>query len=95
MCSYVCKEYGATFKTVDYVNTFKGLFLKVEQEIDRVKRKEEEATEQQDRCNIYVTFLGYYLTDVSLISFLHTLVQCLIEMARIIEAKCVLKEMWY
>ena len=49
LCSYVCKEYGSTFKNVDYVKTFKGLFLRVEQEIDRVRKKEEEASKNNER----------------------------------------------
>ncbi|XP_028395972.1 serine/threonine-protein phosphatase 4 regulatory subunit 3-like isoform X2 [Dendronephthya gigantea] len=49
LCSYVCKEYSATFTDIEYVNTFKGLFLRVEQEIDRVRKKEEEASKSNER----------------------------------------------
>jgi hypothetical protein len=49
LCSYVCKEYTSTFKNIEYVNTFKGLFLRVEQEIDRVRKKEEEASKNNER----------------------------------------------
>lgn len=49
LCSYICKEYNSTFKNVEYVTTFKGLFLRVEQEMDRMKRKDDENIKSGER----------------------------------------------
>ena len=39
LCTYVVEEYMDTFDKVDYVQTFKGLKLRFEQETDRQNRK--------------------------------------------------------
>ena len=39
LCTYVVEDYMSSFESVDYVQTFKGLKMRFEQEKDRLTRK--------------------------------------------------------